>query len=88
MLKETLTRNLSEHERIYLQLDTFLNQNLSDHEAMLVARHLVECEVCLKCLADLLEVEKIFFLPLGGVKKSTVIDILTASNVDDLVLER
>jgi hypothetical protein len=74
MLKENLTRNSSDHERIYLQLDTFLNQKLLDKEAMLVAMHLIGCEICLKRLADLLEAEKIFFLPLNpkGVETESV----------------
>ncbi|MBN9389823.1 MAG: hypothetical protein J0I20_17490 [Chloroflexi bacterium] len=54
-----------EHERIYLELDTFLAQKLLKEEAMSVAKHFTECNKCLERLVELMEVKTIFFVVLN-----------------------
>jgi anti-sigma factor RsiW len=49
-----------EHERMFPQLDSFLDLDLPDREATLVAAHVAECATCMQHLVELRGVEKIY----------------------------
>jgi peptide chain release factor subunit 1 len=60
------TEQLREHERVFEQLDRYLDAELEDGEAAGVAAHLSQCDICRQRLAELRGVEQAFARELGG----------------------
>jgi anti-sigma factor RsiW len=54
------TEQLREHERVFEQLDRYLDAELEDGEAAVVAAHLSQCDICRQRLAELQGVEQAY----------------------------